>query len=167
MRRQSRRVALDIAKVRASGNRVTRADLDRWLVGLSIPVRKVRVRDAARNARRTSVRELDAMCRALVFARDGNKCRNCGRSEGLLDWAHVLSRRHPKTRHDPANSLVLCRACHMAFHDRPVEGAAMIASVLGHRHYDILKARATGPGKANHELTRLHLEQEAKKLGIA
>ena len=145
---------------------LTHAALQRWFLMLSPPKKKRRPRDPIRAARRTTVKELDALCRKVVFARDGNRCRNCGQTTGLLDWAHVLSRRHPKTRHDPENAVVLCRKCHMVYHDRPIEGALMIQRIISKETYDKLELRAKGSGRANNELTRLYLEAEAKKYGI-
>jgi hypothetical protein len=141
------------------------ATAKRCLLLLAMPKRRVRVKDPARAARRTTVKELDAMCRAVVFARDEGKCRKCGKSDGLLDWAHVLSRRHPKVRHDPENSMVLCRAHHMWWHDRPVEAAAWFKKEFD-GVYERLIQRNGGPGRANNGLTRLHLIQESRKYGL-
>ena len=165
--RQVQRVAREIADCLPLFTDGPHRDrLQRWLLLLSPPKKKRRPKDPIRAARKTTVKELDALCRKIVFARDGGKCRRCGKADGLLDWAHVLSRRHPKTRHDLENSFVLCRACHMFWHDRPVESSHWYLEAFGQRNYNLLKAMAGSPGRANHALTRLYLEQEAKKYGI-
>lgn len=164
VRRQARRVALDIAKVRASGNRVTRADLDRWLVGLSIPVRKVRTKDAARSARRTTVASLDALCRSVVMARDHGICRwpGCGK-ESSAQWCHCYSRRYKWLRWDLDNSFVLCAGHHLGWHHRPLEGAKWWGEELGPIRYKNLVIRAARPSKVNTDAVRIYLEQAIKE----
>src|SRR5690242_8302672 len=49
-----------------------------------------KVKSVAKSARRASVKELDALCRAVVFARDENTCRKCGKP--AVDWSHVITR---------------------------------------------------------------------------
>jgi 5-methylcytosine-specific restriction endonuclease McrA len=115
------------------------------------------------------VKELDALCREVVFLRDGNKCRKCGKESGLFDWAHVHSRRSRVLRWNLLNSLVLCRACHMRWHDAsPGAGDAMLKwwkAEVGPEvvtKLDLLKF--TKPRKTDPELVRAYLEAERKKL---
>lgn len=69
--------------------------------------------------RRASVRELDQLCRALVFARD-QQCVRCGSTE-KGQWAHVYTRRLLALRWDLDNSMILCAGCHLHWHHRPLE----------------------------------------------
>lgn len=66
--------------------------------------------------------KLDALCRAMIFERDGHRCRKCGKADGKLDWSHYLSRRFLSTRWHPLNSCVMCAGCHLMFHHRPSDG---------------------------------------------
>jgi 5-methylcytosine-specific restriction endonuclease McrA len=153
--------------VEASAGELRRAvKLAIVLLGPTSKRSRAKPRDPAKSARKTTVKELDALCRRVVFARDGGRCVRCGTAEGLLDWAHVLSRRHPKVRHDPENSMVLCRKDHMAWHDRPIEAAEWFNKTFPDR-YGRLVQRNGGPGRADNRMTRLFLEAEAKKYGVS
>lgn len=114
-----------------------------------------------RRHKETSIKELDSLCRRVVFRRDGRKCRRCGKESGLLDWAHVFSRRNKRLRWDPVNSLVLCRGCHMNFwHQRPLEAAEWFRNEVGQREYDYLIAASRGVLKrSNYPLVKLDLER--------
>ena len=61
--------------------------------------------------------------RRAVFARDGYRCRCCGRA-GRLECDHVipLDREPEQDPYDPANCQTLARGCHIAKTRR--EGAA-------------------------------------------
>ncbi len=61
---------------------------------------------------------LDDLCRAIVFARDQNKCRRCG-SRHALQWSHIHSKRFKAVKWDPRNSKALCAKCHFWWHDHP------------------------------------------------
>lgn len=167
MKRAHRAIAHEIADALKDPTRADWVPLaKRWLLVLA-PPRKKRPREPAKAARRATVRELDALARAIVFARDEGKCQwtGCGRSDGLMDWAHILSRRHLATRWSTANSVVLCRAHHMLWHDRPLEAADWYIATFGMNSYQRLlaasKRRATDKG-----LVKLALMEEAKKLGV-
>jgi hypothetical protein len=137
--------------------------LQRWLLVLC-PPRKRKAVSKGTKARRASVRELDALCREVVFLRDGGKCRKCGKSSGLMDWAHVYSRRFRVTRWEPLNSMVLCRGCHMRWHHSPpemVEWWRVEMGPMATHKLDVMK-RAAKCGPL--ELIKLKLEQEKAKL---
>ena len=52
-----------------------------------------------------------AAVRRHVFARDGYRCRKCGRA-GRLECDHVVPRNRGGAALDPANCQSLCRPCH-------------------------------------------------------
>lgn len=143
---------------------VPRDQFQSWLLLLCPPKpghRKIR-RSAGPAA--ASVKELDALCREVVFLRDGRACRKCGKTTGILDWAHIYSRRFKVTRWAPINSIVLCRGCHLWWHQSPTEAiewwrkdvGAEIASRL-----DLMKrAGKCGP----HGTIKLWLEKEWRSL---
>ncbi len=169
--RAARQVAKEIADAlehRGAGHPVGRAVLlpadylQRWLLLLAPPKRKVRPRDPARSARRATVKELDALCREVVFLRDGGKCRRCGKE--AVDWSHVYSRRYKWLRWDLDNSSASCKGCHLAWHHRPLEGAAWWAKELGPKRYQALVLRAARPRKTEPLLIKAYLEAERRKL---
>lgn len=143
---------------------VPRDTLARWLLLLCPPAGPRKIRSESIKERRATTKELDDLCREVVFLRDGNRCRRCGR-EGRLDWAHVYSRRYQSLRHDPMNSLVLCRDCHMNFwHHRPAEAVLWLKSNVGEAAYASLVARAAKPTKVDPRLVKIHLQQEKARL---
>lgn len=137
--------------------------LRRWIVALCPPRKSPRVISKGVKARRASVRELDKLCREIVFLRDKNQCRHCGMAAGKLDWAHVYSRRFHSTRWALDGSMVLCRACHLWWHHAPTEATAWWAAQVGPRTAEHLEAlrRLT---KTDLNLVKLYLEAEKKKL---
>ena len=154
----------------------TQGQLTRWLLALSPPPRKVRKKDPARSARRATVKELDALCREVVFLRDGGKCRKCGRSDRKLDLSHVISKgaaRH--LRHDLDNVKILCAGCHMNWWHM---GRGRKASLdleckneclewwkgeIGPDRYRALILRANRHSKLDPRMVKLYLEAERKK----
>lgn len=75
-------------------------------------------------ARNRIIAELDKMARALCFDRDHDTCQRCGETTiALLQWSHVLSRRHYCIRWEPDNSKVLCMSCHCYWTNHPIEAA--------------------------------------------
>jgi hypothetical protein len=60
----------------------------------------------------------DQLARTIVLSRDEWSCRRCG-SQEVVQWAHLLTRASLCLRHDPDNSLALCRACHFHFTKNP------------------------------------------------
>lgn len=94
--------------------------------------RYTRIKGAANLSRTTRVRkvskkgslrkELDALCRAVVFARDGHRCVKCG-DEKRLQWCHVYSRHFVSMRWDPDNSFCGCSGCHLWWHHRPLDAS--------------------------------------------
>lgn len=135
--------------------------MTRWLL-LLCPPRKRKVRSPGVKARRATVKELDQLAREVVFARDGNKCRKCGRTE-RLQWCHVYSRRYRWLRWDTNNSFCGCAGCHLTWHHRPTEGAQWWESSIGQQNYSILRLMAGHPQKADPDKWKLFLLQEKKK----
>lgn len=68
------------------------------------------------------MRELKAMSRAIVFARDGHACVVCrrGKADGVqLQWSHIVSQRESGTRFLTENIVCHCAAHHFAWHAYP------------------------------------------------
>lgn len=112
-------------------------------------------------------RELDRLCRELVFRRDGHRCRKCGATK-RLQWSHVHSRRLLSLRWDPMNSMCLCVRCHLFWwHKEPLEAAAWFAETFGPAWADTLRARrnAAGQGRVDLALTKVWLEGQLTRAG--
>ena len=82
---------------------------------------------------------LDRLFSQYVRLRDGFKCRYSGQTEGIMDCAHVYSRRHVHTRWHPENAVCLSRRWHMYFTDHPHEWADWTRQHLG---YDTVERMA-------------------------
>jgi hypothetical protein len=138
--------------------------LQRWLLVLC-PPRKRKAVSKGTKARRASVRELDALCREVVFLRDEGKCRKCGKT--ATDWCHVHTRGTHATRWELDNSWAGCRGCHMNFwHKQPMHAARWWKKEIGAARYDdlMLKTSVKGRGGVNFHAVRAYLEQERAKL---
>ena len=87
------------------------------------PTSRVEAKRAKRAAEAKQIRE----CYQAVDARDGGKCRICGRwakpdAVGLLErmHRHHMVYRSQGGEHAPENVLSVCAACHAAIHVRGV-----------------------------------------------
>lgn len=85
---------------------------------------------------------LDALFSQYVRARAGWRCEYSGDTQGTLDCAHVLSRRHRPTRWDPRNAICLSRRWHMWFTEHPHEWADWTRGYLGPEVVDALQELA-------------------------
>lgn len=104
-----------------------------------------RTRSKQTRIRRRLVLELDAIVRALVFDRDGNKCVRCP-AEQYLAPSHV----YPKgtfgnLRWELDNLKTLCLACHRWWHMNPVEAADWWRKNWPERYEKLKLARHTAP----------------------
>jgi len=163
--RAARTVAKEMAACLEPGCYVhpRKEQVERWLLLLN-PPRKRKPVSKGTKARRATTRELDALCREVVFIRDGGKCRKCGRSDGLMDWAHVYSRRYRVTRWHPLNSMVLCRGCHMRWHHSPPEMVEWWRKEVGPAAAHKLEMMKRAAKCGSLDLIKLNLEAEKWRL---
>jgi len=142
-------------------------DLDRGkrsTVKVRIGPKRFRGKDAPRGVGSVGVKELDTLCRAVVFARDGNRCRKCG-STVRLAWCHVFSRRYRSVRWDLDNSFCGCAACHLWWHHQPLNASAWWIGEIGESRYSSLRMRMNRGGRRPSMAgVRLYLIAEQKKL---
>jgi HNH endonuclease len=82
----------------------------------------------------------DDLFSRYIRARDGC-CLNCG-ATGRLECAHIFSRRHWATRHDPRNAIALCFACHTYFGGNPLVFAKWCEARFSAESMDELRLRA-------------------------
>lgn len=144
-----------------------RGDLQRWLLLLNPPKEKKARRPLS--SRKVTIKYLDRLCRAVVFARDKSTCQKCGKTSGLLDWAHIYARNNYRTRWsiNPPGSIVLCRGCHLWWHHFPSETGPFFESLVGSAVSMRLHALHGGRGgKTELSLVRLSLERDAKTWGV-
>lgn len=141
--------------------------LARWLLALAPNRPRRRPKDQARAARRVTEKELDALCREVVFLRDKGQCRKCGRP--AVDWSHCYSRRYKWLRWDLDNSWASCKECHLNWHHRPLEGAEWWRSELWKfdgEAYKSLILRAGRPRKVDRGFVLAYLKREREQYAI-
>ena len=90
---------------------------------------------------------LDRLFSQYIRTRDGFACRYSGRTDGIMDCAHILSRRHVWTRWDPDNAVCLSRRWHMHFTVEPFAWVDWVRSELGPDHVEMLQIRAASREK--------------------
>lgn len=125
--------------------------------------RKTRIR--ARSLRRrldATDKELDDACRAVVFARDGYRCRKTGQTHHL-QWGHVYSRRYKSVRWDPDNSMCLSAGAHLWWHAQPVAAAQWWLGEVGEEFHDALRRRILAGVKVDRAATLAWLRRELKR----
>lgn len=105
--------------------------------------------------------ELDKLCRAAVFARDGHKCVMTGQT-ATIQWCHVKSRRYLSTRWRLENCLTLSAGKHLWAHHNPLEFANWFNAKYPERALAIEMASSNSQ-KFDREATRLYLEQELRR----
>lgn len=126
---------------------------------------RFRPREGPKAARRFNPKELDRLCREVVFLRDGDRCRRCGSGQ-KLQWCHVYTRAIRSLRWDLDNSFCGCAGCHLWWHHKPTEAVEWWRSVVGEQTFATLRLRAGRPRKVEPTLIGLYLEQErARMLG--
>ncbi len=77
-----------------------------------------------KRAKGITIRELKALSRAIVFARDGHKCVVCnrGKKDGVqLQWSHIVSQKVAATRFLTENIVCHCAGHHFAWHANPIK----------------------------------------------
>jgi hypothetical protein len=95
---------------------------------------------------------LDKLFSQAVRLRDGYTCRYSGMTDGIMDCAHVTSRRHVWTRWDMDNAVCLSRKWHMHFTPEPHAWADWTRKELGHSHVEAVLRRAQLTDKYTDEM---------------
>ncbi len=124
---------------------------------------------------------LDALFSEFIRARDGNRCRKCGRGAGesiatsssnhvpaRIECSHIFSRRHQTTRLDPDNAIALCHYHHRWWHENPIDAGNWIRELLGEDFIDRLRFKAFSTGHKlqpyERDLKRAELKQMIEDL---
>lgn len=121
---------------------------------------------------RREINKLDAFCRKIIFARDGDRCKRCGKGKDqvCLHWSHFISRNKKSVRWDLRNSCVLCYFCHFRWaHEQPLAYAVFIRHMIGDEEADALTLRGNKPQPLSPDVVEVwwaYLRAEAKKYGI-
>lgn len=112
-----------------------------------------------KKSRRKSLDDMvQAAARAMVIARD-RKCVVCGRSDGILQGGHLISRRKASVRWDERNLYCQCSICNgqHRYHQYPLYAYAL--SVWGEKQMQELFALAnTTKQWKRHELEEKEAE---------
>lgn len=118
-------------------------------------------------------KELDALLRRIVMARDRETCRRCGKGKvagrgGGIETAHIYPKgKYQAMRYRLDNVLALCHACHHHFaHKDPINFAAWVRGELGDKAMDRLAVVAASPGKVDRDGDRLYLLNVGQRWGI-
>ena len=133
--------------------------LQSWVVALAAPPRKPR---ATPTKGRTAIKDLDLLCREIVFLRDKGLCRRCKRP--ARDWSHVYTRAKYGVRWDLENSFAACRACHHWWHENPIDGARWWKEQIGPRAFDGLVIRSNRKFRPDKEAVRLFLVAQRRAM---
>lgn len=88
------------------------------------------------------VSALDKLFSQYIRARVNYRCEYSGETAGIMDCAHVLSRRFVHTRWDPLNAVCLSRKWHLYFTVRPHRWTDWTRRQLGADTVEALEERA-------------------------
>lgn len=105
-------------------------------------------------------KRLDALCREIVFRRDGYKCVKSGKTVNL-QWAHCYSRRYASMRWNPDNSMCLNAGEHLSWHHKPLEAVAWFNKTYPERAARLLLLSQTKQ-KVDLKAVELWLHQQLK-----
>ena len=94
------------------------------------------------------VKALDDAARLAVFERDNHTCVRCQIPGRMVQWSHVIGRRHKCVRWELDNALTLCAGCHMFWHEYPTLSGDWFRKNWPERHERIL-ALYNRAGKVN------------------
>ena len=123
---------------------------------------KRRTRLKPRSKQAIKDKELDALCRKLVFLRDGNRCVKTGSTHNL-QWAHIFSRRFKSLRWDEDNSMCLSAGAHLWWHHQPLEAAKWFTEKYPERAKRLEMLRLISQSKIDRTIIKLRLEAEIEK----
>jgi 5-methylcytosine-specific restriction endonuclease McrA len=99
--------------------------------------------------KRLLTKKMDKLFGEII--RSQGVCEKCN-SHQNLQCAHVVSRRHLRTRWDLDNALCLCKRCHIFWqHKEPHEFVRWFDNKFGGKLYEELKKRANSLEKVDYE----------------
>jgi len=88
-------------------------------------------------------KSLDLLWGRIIAERDGPCCKKCG-STWQVTSAHIVPRRHRKTRHDPRNGTRLCGDCHYRYDKHYPEEVRWMKGYCGKELWEELQAAKKG-----------------------
>jgi hypothetical protein len=111
-------------------------------------------------------KNLYALVRKVVIARDGNKCLRCKKTT-VLQLSHIYPKgTHRRMEFDPDNLKILCVGCHLYWwHKNPIEAWQWLLMTIPSDRMKRINLRANTVDKSpfDYKLYTLFLEQELKK----
>ena len=103
-------------------------------------------------------KELDEIAGEIVRSRGA--CEKCGRSDRVLQWAHIVGRKAIRIRWALDNAFCLCHPCHFRFTNYPHEFYKFVEEKHGKDHLSNLTRRANDFSyKIDHKKILKELEQ--------
>ena len=112
---------------------------------------------------KSTVQELDELCREIVRLRDRGKCRKCG-SGKQFQVAHIFSRSRRSVRFDLDNLIGLCFRHHFYWaHRSPIEFTEWTRKEVGEKEFADLRMRAYGVSKVDLSAVKIYLLNERNK----
>lgn len=122
-----------------------------------------RTRLKPRSRQEIKDKELDTLCRRLIWHRDQGHCQRCRVSQ-RLQWCHIHTRAIKSMRWRPENSLLLCAGCHLWWHHHPTEAVAWFTEAFPANAVKLRIMRING-GKVDRPATKLWLKEQIARLG--
>lgn len=104
--------------------------------------KRVGVRGQRGGTAATYKRRATALHAQLVRAR--GRCERCGKTNGQLQCAHIVSRRYAATRTDENAAWCLCAGCHRFLTENPFEHVLFASRTHGEDGYAALRQKAYG-----------------------
>lgn len=94
--------------------------------------------------KKSIIKELDGLCRKIVYIRDGGKCKRCHKtvSGKNAHTSHVIPKsKSSLLRHDLINLDLMCLYCHINWwHKNPIEAAKWFHATF-HKRWEYLQLR--------------------------
>lgn len=96
------------------------------------------------------------------IVRSRGRCERCGRSDGRLECAHIISRSYAATRTKEENAWCLCWACHRRLTEHPDEHMQFVAQTIGMDAFDVMKQVALSRTKVDWIAEAERLSEQVK-----
>lgn len=110
---------------------------------MNLVVRKKPSRTTLRN-------KADKLFSKYIRQRD-KECQASGNHVGVLQCAHLISRRYLATRFDDRNAVALCIGHHKFFTEHPIQWDTWCVFWLGLRPWESLREKAVVGGRPDYE----------------
>jgi len=136
----------------------------------NIAIRKICKRYFNMKMSKSEKKTINGLLRKLIYARDGERCLHCNKTE-RLQMSHIYPKgRYRRMEFDPDNLKLLCYYCHLQWwHKNPIESHEWLQTVIPKKRLDRLKLCANTVNKSpfDFKLYKIFLEKEISSLSIS